>query len=105
MRGFSVGSTLLTAVLLAGTALAQAPSGKLVLYTSQPQKDAQETIAAFTKAVPGVQVDFVRDGTTVVRCYIGADRTCSIWPGAPLLRISMKPGGSNPAARLFSLER
>ena len=51
-------------LLMAGTALAQAPSGKLVLYTSQPQKDAQETVAAFNKAVPGVQVDFVRDGTT-----------------------------------------
>ncbi|MCK6442770.1 ABC transporter substrate-binding protein [Elstera cyanobacteriorum] len=73
MRGFSVGSTLLTAVLLAGTALAQAPSGKLVLYTSQPQKDAQETIAAFTKAVPGVQVDFVRDGTTQLMSKLRAE--------------------------------
>ena len=59
--------------VLAGTALAQAPSGKLVLYTSQPQKDAQETIAAFTKAVPGVQVDFVRDGTTQLMSKLRAE--------------------------------
>ncbi len=78
MRGFAFGSTLFAAagaaaVLLAGTALAQAPSGKLVLYTSQPQKDAQETIAAFTKAVPGVQVDFVRDGTTQLMSKLRAE--------------------------------
>lgn len=78
MRCFAFGSTLFAAagavaVLLAGTALAQAPSGKLVLYTSQPQKDAQETIAAFTKAVPGVQVDFVRDGTTQLMSKLRAE--------------------------------
>ncbi len=60
-------------MLLSGTALAQAPSGKLVLYTSQPQKDAQETVAAFNKAVPGVQVDFIRDGTTQLMSKLRAE--------------------------------
>jgi iron(III) transport system substrate-binding protein len=43
---------------------AQAPSGKLVLYTSQPQADAQATIDAFRKVHPNVEVTFTRDGTT-----------------------------------------
>ncbi len=84
MRGiFSVKQTLAVvaplSLLLAGTALAQAPSGKLVLYTSQPQKDAQETVAAFNKAVPGVQVDFIRDGTTQLLSKLRAE----IAAGAP----------------------
>jgi iron(III) transport system substrate-binding protein len=43
---------------------AQAPSGRLTLYTSQPQADAQATIDAFRKIHPQVEVSFVRDGTT-----------------------------------------
>ncbi|MCA3248773.1 MAG: ABC transporter substrate-binding protein [Azospirillum sp.] len=42
----------------------QAPSGRLVLYTSQPQADAQATIDAFRRLHPGVEVTFTRDGTT-----------------------------------------
>jgi iron(III) transport system substrate-binding protein len=59
--------SVLVAALAAFAALpaaAQAPSGKLVLYTSQPQADAQATIDAFRKVHPGVDVSFTRDGTT-----------------------------------------
>jgi iron(III) transport system substrate-binding protein len=42
----------------------QAPSGRLVLYTSQPQADAQATIDAFRRVHPNVEVTFTRDGTT-----------------------------------------
>jgi iron(III) transport system substrate-binding protein len=38
--------------------------GKLVLYTSQPQSDAEQTVAAFEKANPGVKVEWVRNGTS-----------------------------------------
>ncbi len=49
------------------TAQAQpAVSGTLVLYTSQPERDARETIAAFNSKFPAVKVDVFRSGTTEV---------------------------------------
>ena len=59
--------------LAAGTALAQAPSGKLVLYTSQPNADAQQTVDAFKAAHPGVEVEWVRDGTTQIMARLAAE--------------------------------
>jgi iron(III) transport system substrate-binding protein len=50
--------------LAAGSAFAQTAAGKLTLYTSQPQADAQATIDAFRRVHPQVEVAFVRDGTT-----------------------------------------
>jgi iron(III) transport system substrate-binding protein len=40
-----------------------AQEGKLLIYTSQPQSDAQQTIDAFKAQYPKVEVNFVRDGT------------------------------------------
>ncbi len=55
---------LLSALLLAaGIAQASAVEGKLVLYTSQPNTDAQQTADAFMTKYPGVTVEWVRDGT------------------------------------------
>ncbi len=62
MKPFSL--ALAGALFAASSAFAQAPSGRLTLYTSQPQADAQATIDAFRKLRPGVEVTFVRDGTT-----------------------------------------
>jgi iron(III) transport system substrate-binding protein len=45
-------------------ASAQAPSGRLVLYTSQLAPDAQQTVDAFQAAYPAIKVDWTRDGTT-----------------------------------------
>ncbi|MBJ3777250.1 ABC transporter substrate-binding protein [Acuticoccus mangrovi] len=56
---------IVAATLFAGAALAE-PSGKLMLYTSQPNADAQATIDGFMAAYPGVEVEFFRDGTTKV---------------------------------------
>jgi hypothetical protein len=42
------------ALCLAAPALAQDVSGRLVLYTSQPDADAQRTVDAFTAAHPEV---------------------------------------------------
>jgi len=67
------------AVLLPALAAAQAPGGRLVLYTSQPQADAQATIDAFRKIHPGVAVEFARDGTTQIMNKLRAE----IAAGAP----------------------
>ena len=56
---------LLAAGLLLATAFhpAMAQDGTLVLYTSQPQTDAQQTADAFMARYPGITVEWVRDGT------------------------------------------
>lgn len=41
-----------------------APSGKLVIYTSQAPEIAQQTVDAFKAAYPNVQVEWTRNGTT-----------------------------------------
>lgn len=68
---------LAAAVLALGAAMsgaaAQAPSGTLVLYTSQPAQDAERTVAAFRRTAPGVEVSFIRDGTTQVMTRLAAE--------------------------------
>ena len=66
-------AALAAAVLGAGSAAAQAPAGKLVLYTSQPERDAAQTVAAFKQAQPGVEVDVFRSGTTEVMGKLAAE--------------------------------
>ncbi|MDR3371544.1 ABC transporter substrate-binding protein [Rhodoferax sp.] len=59
----ALGSTLLPHGLLH----AQTPvSGNLSLYTSQPDRDARGTIAAFNAQYPNVKVNVFRSGTTEV---------------------------------------
>lgn len=67
-------SLILSAVFagLASVALAD-PSGKLVLYTSQPNADAQATVDAFTAKYPDVDVEWFRDGTTKVMGKLRAE--------------------------------
>ena len=60
------------AVALAATP-ALAASGKLVLYTSQPNADAQATVDAFMAAYPEVEVEWFRDGTTKVMAKLRAE--------------------------------
>lgn len=65
-------ATLLTllGLALAGPPPAAAqpapPAGKLVLYTSQPDRDAAQTVEAFRKKHPQVEVEVFRSGTTEV---------------------------------------
>ena len=61
------------AAILAASAQAQNVSGALVLYTSQPNEDAQQTVDAFAKLHPGVQVEWFRDGTTQVMAKLAAE--------------------------------
>lgn len=72
-----------TVAALAAAALTslpvQAASGKLVLYTSQLETDARQTVEAFKAANPGVEVDWVRNGTTELMNKLRAEFTA----GAP----------------------
>lgn len=52
---------------------AQAASGNLVVYTSQPAKDAQQTVDAFTKKNPQVKVSWIRQGTTKMMAKVRAE--------------------------------
>lgn len=46
---------------------------KLTLYTSQPNKDAQQTVDAFKAAYPDIDVDWIRDGTTKLMTKLRAE--------------------------------
>jgi len=59
--------------LTAATAAAQGAKGKLVLYTSQPERDASQTVAGFKQANPGVDVEVFRSGTTEVMGKLAAE--------------------------------
>ena len=58
-------------IALASAACAQAES--LVLYTSQPNADAQATVDAFRQAHPEIKVEWVRDGTTQLLTRLEAE--------------------------------
>lgn len=67
--------TLMTLAVIAGGTLsmmAQADS-RLVLYTSQPNADAQATVDAFTQVHPDIEVEWVRDGTTKLMTRLRAE--------------------------------
>lgn len=61
------------ATALLSTAAFADVSGKLVLYTSQPNEDAQRTVDAFQAAYPDVEVEWTRDGTTRVMAKLRAE--------------------------------
>ncbi len=58
-------------IALASPGFAQ--SGKLVLYTSQPDRDASQTVAAFKAANPNVEVEIFRSGTTEIMSKLAAE--------------------------------
>ncbi|WP_422074930.1 ABC transporter substrate-binding protein [Tranquillimonas rosea] len=62
-----------SAIALTTAAAAQDVSGTLTLYTSQPNADAQETVAAFEDRHPDVEVEWFRDGTTKVMAKLRAE--------------------------------
>ena len=64
MRFRLVATALAALALSAGTAAAQ--SGKLTLYTSQPNEDAAQTVEAFNERYPDVEVEIRRSGTAKV---------------------------------------
>ncbi|HZP88762.1 MAG TPA: ABC transporter substrate-binding protein [Burkholderiales bacterium] len=68
-----IAAAMALAMLAAGPAAAQGARGKLVLYTSQPERDAAQTVAGFRKANPGVDVEVFRSGTTEVMGKLAAE--------------------------------
>ena len=50
-------------------------SGKITLYTSQPEEDAQKLIDGFNKECPDVTVDVFRSGTEEVVSKVLAEQT------------------------------
>jgi iron(III) transport system substrate-binding protein len=71
-RGWQLGLGILLAVT-ASAAAAQGAKGKLMLYTSQPERDASQTVAAFKRVNPGVEVDVFRSGTSEVMAKLAAE--------------------------------
>ena len=65
-------AAILAAGLLAPSGAA-AQEGRLVLYTSQPNIDAQQTAAAFKARYPKVDIVFVRDGTPRIMAKLRAE--------------------------------
>jgi iron(III) transport system substrate-binding protein len=70
-RRTTFAGALALALLPAGQALAA--EGKLLLYTSQPNTDAQQTIDAFKARHPKVEISFVRDGTPRIMAKLQAE--------------------------------
>lgn len=77
----------LTLAAILAPAAAMAAEGKLVLYTSQPNTDAQQTIDAFKAKHPKVDITFVRDGTPRVLAKLRAEFEAGS-PQADLLLIA-----------------
>lgn len=77
------------ALVAAHPALAQTAdvSGRLVIYTSQPNEDAQRTVDAFTAEYPNVEVEWIRDGTTQVMARLEAEYAAGA-PQADVLLIA-----------------
>ncbi|MGS4944963.1 ABC transporter substrate-binding protein [Meridianimarinicoccus sp. RP-17] len=96
---------IIGAALLAAMATgAQAdPSGTLVLYTSQPNADAQQTVDAFTAAHPGVEVEWFRDGTTNVLAKLEAEFAAGApQPDVLLIADSVTMEGMKSQGRLMA---
>ncbi len=69
-----VSAAFISAALMAPLTLSGAQAAdKLVIYTSQPNQDAQQTVDAFKKAHPDVEIDWVRDGTTKIMAKLRAE--------------------------------
>ena len=85
---------------------AQEVSGRLVLYTSQPNTDAQQTIDAFKAKHPKVDISFVRDGTPRILAKLRAEFEAG-QPQADLLLIadSVTMEGLKKEGRLLAHER
>jgi iron(III) transport system substrate-binding protein len=67
--------TIVTAAALLAASFAALPThaADLVLYTSQPNEDAQATVDGFMAANPSIKVDWVRDGTPKIIAKLQAE--------------------------------
>ena len=74
-------------VFAAASHAEDAPSGKLVIYTSQAPEIAQQTVDAFKAAYPNVDVEWTRNGTTQLM---------------NVLKTEMMSGGAKPDVLLIA---
>ena len=67
--------TIVSAAALFAASLVSIPASaaNLVLYTSQPNEDAQATVDGFMAANPDIKVDWVRDGTPKIMAKLQAE--------------------------------
>lgn len=67
--------TLVSAAALLAASFSAMPAlgANLVLYTSQPNEDAQATVDGFMAANPDISVDWVRDGTPKIMARLQAE--------------------------------
>ena len=72
-QAIPIAALALAGALLPLAASAQGVGGKLVLYTSQPERDATLTTNAFKQAYPGVEVEVFRSGTTELMGKLAAE--------------------------------
>lgn len=76
-----------SALVAVGMLATPATAANLVLYTSQPNEDAQATVDGFMAANPDVKVDWVRDGTPKIMAKLMAEIEAGS-PAADLLLIA-----------------
>ena len=62
-----------TALVALSALTVSAAAADLVIYTSQPNEDAQATVDGFKAANAGIEVEFVRDGTTKIMAKLMAE--------------------------------
>ena len=97
---------IFAATLIPATAFAQTASGKLVLYTSQPNTDAQQTADAFKAKFPQVDVAFVRDGTPRILAKLRAEfEAGQTQADVLLIADSVTMEGLKKEGRLLAYER
>lgn len=70
-RRLAYATAVLTSLAFVGVASAE----DLVLYTSQPDKDAAKTVDAFKAANPGIDVQIFRSGTSELLAKLAAEFT------------------------------
>lgn len=76
-----------SALVAIGMLATSATAATLVLYTSQPNEDAQATVDGFMAANPDIKVDWVRDGTPKIMAKLMAEIEAGS-PAADLLLIA-----------------
>ncbi|PPJ46231.1 Fe(3+) ABC transporter substrate-binding protein [Rhizobium sp. KAs_5_22] len=76
-----------SALVAVGILATSANAANLVLYTSQPNEDAQATVDGFMAENPDIKVDWVRDGTPKIMAKLMAEIEAGS-PAADLLLIA-----------------